>query len=127
MNRRQHGQLRADRARRGARGVDGVGGAKARRAGGNPVAATDRGLAGQLRARQLHAAASEAARLICRLEAAVAVERLPVDVRWVDDDDLDRRIKGGDPAAPLDAITFAIHELRTVARWLEMYIEVQGH
>jgi hypothetical protein len=87
-----------------------------------PACASDR----ELRARHLRAASSEAGRLVARLTAAESVVDGITDIRWSDDDDLDRRIKAGDPVAALDAITLAIDELRTVARWLETHFALRG-
>lgn len=121
----EHGQRRSDRACRGEDRLERSLPAKPRRDGGAPPAALAQGDR-ELRARHLRAAATEAGRLILRLEAALVVEVAPIDVRWIDDDDIDRRIKAGDPVAALDALTFAVNELRVAAKWLEAHIALRG-
>jgi hypothetical protein len=69
---------------------------------------------------------AEAARLVLRLNGAMLVELAPFPQHFIDDDDLDRRLKGGDPVAALDALTFAVHELELVARWLEAHLTIRG-
>lgn len=126
---RKHGQRRADRACRGAGRVERPRAAKPRRTGTAPEMPPYGEVRGdrQLRSRQLRAAATEAGRLIMRLEAAIAVDIAPIGVRWLDDDEIDRRIKAGDPTAALDALTHAIHEMRIVAQWLERHIALRGN
>ena len=122
---KSNGLRRPDRQKRRAVRVDAARAPQPCRDGGTsttPACASDR----ELRARHLRAASSEAGRLVVRLTAAEAVIDTVTDIRWLDDDDLDRRIKGGDPVAALDAITFAIDELRIVARWLETHFALRG-
>ena len=121
----RNGQRRTNRPRRDAVAVVGPRRKEPRRNGSTPSAATppsDR----ELRNRHLRAAVAEAARLVCRLNGAMLVEDRPIDQHFVDDEDIDRRIKAGDPTAALDALTFAAHELEIAARWLERHLEMRG-
>jgi len=121
----RHGQRRTTRPERGTSRVDRPRAQESRRNGTTPPApapASDR----ELRNRHLRSAVAEAARLVCRLNGAMLVEVAPFTQHFLDDDDIDRRIKHGDPVASLDAIAFAMHELSIVSRWLEAHIAIRG-